>query len=346
MMTDAAPGARDSSPEQGIVRMAFVLCAGFGTRLRPLTTVLPKPLVPILDRPLLEYTFAYLRRWGVREVVINAHHLAETLRRWLARRSDDDLIVECSVEPTILGTAGGLRAVRRHFEDEPVFLMVNGDVLTDVDLSAPLALHQGAGRAATLVVTPRRLPGAGLVGGDGGGRLTRLAGYLPDEENAQTAFAGTFAGIHVLSPRIFSVLGPDTFDINRQAYPALLASGAGVGACCCAGYWSDLGTPPALLEANLDVLSGAGPRLPLRAGETLDAAAGVFVGADARVAAGAALGPGVVLGAGAQVGSGARLARAVVMPGASVPAGATVCDGIVMENGAVLAASAPPGQGR
>ncbi|HET8725843.1 MAG TPA: NDP-sugar synthase [Anaeromyxobacteraceae bacterium] len=328
--------------------VGMVLAAGLGTRLRPLTDLLPKPAVPVAGLPLVRYALARLRAAGARRAVVNVHHLPEAMER-AAAEAARALGMELAVsrEPVIAGTGGALREARRWLEGAEAIAVWNGDVLFDVDLGAAVAAHRQGGALATMLLAPMP-PGASYatVDVDGGLRVRRIAGHGPGGESLRPLH---FTGVHVLSPALLDQVpvAPFACDVNRHVYPPLLAAG-GVHGLIVKGYWNDLGTPGRYLQANLDVLSGAAgltapgaeplaglgvpaPGVRVAAGARVQGA--VLVGPalvldGATVAPGARIGPGAILGAGAVVGPGAVVERAVVWPGTAVAAGERVADAV------------------
>ncbi len=324
----------------GVVGM--VLAAGLGTRLRPLTDLLPKPAVPVAGMPLVQLAFGRLRAAGVRRVVVNVHHLAAEMERvaeGAARAAG--LEISVSVEPVIAGTGGALREARPLLAGAGAVVLWNGDILFDVDLAAVVSAHRESRALATMVLAP--MPeGAryATVDVDPGMSVRRIAGLGPGGEALVPMH---FTGVHVLSPALLDHVPASPFacDVNRHVYPPLLASGR-VRAVLAGGYWNDLGTPERYLRANLDLLSGGAPvwspgadpfeglrpgptRVLVSEGASVDPAARllgpVLVGPGAAVEAGAVVGPEAVLGASSRVGRGAVVERAVVWPGTAVRPG-------------------------
>ncbi len=321
----------------------MLLAAGRGTRLRPLTLELPKPLAPVAGRPLAEFGLRQLARAGARRVVVNLHHLGEPIAAALGERLAGVELVY-SREAELLGTGGGLARARRHL-DGGTALVVNGDVLSGADLGALLAAHRARGAALSLLVRP--LPaGAGFTPlvVDGGGRLLGLGGFRPRGAAAgrATGQAWMFCGLYAMEPALFDFLPPaGPSCVVEQGFKPMLEAGLEVQCVEAEGPWSDLGTPRAYLEANLAVLEGR-LRLPQLdpLGEAVARGAslrpgGVLVEQGAALGDGVRLGPAVVVAAGARVGAGAELSRAVVWPGAEVPAGARL-DGVVVHRGGIL----------
>jgi mannose-1-phosphate guanylyltransferase len=331
--------------------VGMLLCAGLGTRLRPLTERIPKPAVPVCGVPLVRWNLALLAAAGASRAVVNVHHLPDAMAA-AAEEAARALSLELAVsrEPVIAGTGGALREARRHLEGADAIVLVNGDVLFDVDLRAALAAHGRSGALATMLLLP--MPeGAryAAVETDAAGAVRRIAGsFGPGGEGLSPWH---FSGVHVLSPALLDAVpaAPFEADVNRHVYPPLMPSGA-VRGLVVAGYWNDLGTPGRYVRANADVLSGAVPlgrfegASPFRdlreiadrvfVGATTRWEPGVRVTAPALVAEGAVverdaeIGPGAVVGAGCTVRAGARVRRAVVWDGTVVEPG-EVLDGAV-----------------
>jgi mannose-1-phosphate guanylyltransferase len=340
----AGCGTLDLLVYGGAMATAFVLAAGLGTRLRPLTEHRPKPLVPVCGVPLLAYSLASCARYGLREVVVNAHWLHEQVEAWAGER--EGVQVEVSTElPDILGTGGGLKRVADRLGD--TFAVLNADVLHDVDLGALLAAVP-AGGAAMALRPDLDAARYGVVAADEEGvvvELTSVARAAP----AGAVDRGThFSGIHALHRDVLDRV-PDGFAcIVRTAYkelvPARLVRGVRYG-----GLWLDAGDPAAYVDANLEVLGGVAA-LPLdpfaRAAWARTGAGrevgdrGVVAGAEVRGAAwigpGASIGAGAVLqdcviGAGAVVAPRSRLREVVVWDGAEV--GGERARGVVHDGG-------------
>jgi mannose-1-phosphate guanylyltransferase len=301
----------------------MVLCAGLGTRLRPLTDVVPKPAVPVCGLPLVRWSLALLAGAGVRRAVVNVHHLPGEMARSAEEAARAlGLALAVSREPVIAGTGGALREARALLAGADAIFLLNGDVLFDVDLPAALAAHRATGALATMVLLP--MPAGARYASvevDRGGAVRRLAGaFGPGGEGLAPWH---FSGVHVLSPALLDRVpaAPFEVDVNRHVYPPLMASGA-VRGLVAGGYWNDLGTPARYLEASRDVLLG---RVPLAR----------FSGADP-FAATRELAPGVRAAPDARIDPTARVvAPAFVGARALVPAGARVEDAVVWEGTAL-----------
>ena len=233
---------------------AMVLAAGLGLRMRPLTLLRAKPVLPVLNRPLLEWTMIRLARAGVKDVVVNLHHLPETVTAVLGSGRRFGLRIRYSRESTILGTGGGPRAVREVFGDEPL-LLVNGDVLFDLDLRRLLAVHRASGARATLALRPNPVPYAySPVVSDRKGRILSIAGRPAAARGA----VSMFASVHVLDPALLDRLPEGASDSVLDLYIPLLAEGAHLQGVPSRGAWYDFGRPRLYRDAQLRLLPGRG----------------------------------------------------------------------------------------
>lgn len=274
---------------------AMVLAAGLGTRLRPLTLERPKPVVPYGQRPLACVALDALAAVGVREVVMNTHHLGERVPELLAGHVPPGMTVTYLHEPTLLGTGGGLRNAWGALDDGEPVLVMNADIVFRPDLEGALALHRRLDAVATMVLRPD--PEAarfGAVEVDAEGRVRRLLGT--PAEAAGPLRTMMFTGVHVLSPRAFEDL-PAEGCVVRHAYrrwvddPAVTVAGFVDGS-----PWEDLGTHRRYLDACLRLAPDVHPTASIDPAARLE---------------------GCVVGEGAAIGP-VRLRRCVVWPGARV----------------------------
>jgi mannose-1-phosphate guanylyltransferase len=298
--------------------VGFILCAGLGTRLRPLTDVVPKPAVPVAGVPLVRWSLALLAGAGARRAVVNVHHLPDVMARVAAgAAADAGLALAVSREPVIAGTGGALREARSHLSGADAVVVVNGDVLFDLDLGAALAAHRASGALATMVLMEMP-PGAkyATVDVDASGAVRRIAGRGGAGPAAEALRPLHFTGVHVLSPELLARVPAEPFelDVNRHVYPPLLEAGA-VRGHVVEGYWNDLGTPARYLAANLDVLGGRVP--PAR----FPGVRPFAIAPSATVEEGAQVGPGVHAGPGARLAAGCRVREAVVWEGTAIGPG-------------------------
>ena len=235
---------------------AMILAAGEGTRMRPLTDGVPKPMLPVGGRPALEYTVEWLHHYGIREIVINLHHHPETVIRHFGDGSAFGVSIEYSIEERILGTAGGTK--RRASSFAGSFVVVYGDVLTDLDLSALVRYHSTRASNLHLTMSLYRVPdpercGVALV--DAEGRVTRFV-EKPHAGESPSDLAS--AGVFVLDPKILRYVPEGLFyDYGHDLFPALLQGGIPIYGCRCPKTltWSTSG-----LRITISALRQSGPR--------------------------------------------------------------------------------------
>ena len=305
----------------------MVLAAGHGLRMRPLTLLRAKPVLPVLNRPLLDWTMDGLARAGVGDVVVNLHHLKETVTGVLGRGRRFGLRIRYSEEPVLLGTGGGPRAVREAFGQEPL-LIVNGDVLFHDDLRLLAAAHRRSGAQATLALRRNPVPYAySTVVSDRSGRILSIAGRPREASGTVTMFAS----VHVLDPALLDRLPDGPSDSVRDLYVPLLGEGAHLQGVRFRGAWYDFGRPSLYRDAQLRLLPGRGRDRALvdRTARVAGTVRRSVVGARSRVAAGAVV-ERSVLWDGAAIESGARVSRAIVTTGGVVRAGERVEDVVVL----------------
>src|ERR687890_2099122 len=230
---------------------AFILAGGEGTRLRPLTSTVPKPVVPLVDRPFIAFMLDWLHRHGVDDVVMSCGFLASGVRNVLGDGSAYGVRLRYVEEPQPLGTGGAVKFAESLLDER--FLMLNGDVLTDHDVSAQLALHDLRGARATLALTPVEDPSAyGLVRTRGDGEVT---GFVEKPSPNQIDTYNISAGIYVLERSVLELLEPEQpASIERAVFPRMV--GEGLYGYVSAGYWLDNGTPERYLEGTFDILEG------------------------------------------------------------------------------------------
>jgi NDP-sugar pyrophosphorylase family protein len=249
---------------------AMILAAGFGTRLWPLTVGRTKPALPFLNRPLIAYTIEYLKRHGVEDLIINLHHEPDSVREQIGDGSDYGVRIDYSVEePEILGTSGALDRVRDRLDKE-TFLVINGKIITDIDLGAAVAAHRDRQALATLVLLPNdKRERFSEVKITEDGRVSEFAGF-PESGNPQSASLRfgrnpqsplMFTGIHVLDPGIFEYIPRGVFsDSVRDVYPKAMADGKNVAAHVADGAssWRELSTIERYLTISLEFLRREG----------------------------------------------------------------------------------------
>jgi mannose-1-phosphate guanylyltransferase / phosphomannomutase len=322
---------------------AVIMAGGQGTRLRPLTSNQPKPMIGIAGTPCMEHIINLLRRHGFTEIVATVEFLSEEIQGHFGDGSDWGVNISYSVEEEPLGTAGSVK----HTEDRlgERFLIISGDALTDADLSKIVSLHEERGAEATLVLKEVDDPSEfGIVVLDDEGRVTRFL-EKPDPGEAFSNTANT--GIYVLEPSILEeVPAGEEYDFAKDLFPRLLDDGRAIYGYVTDGYWEDIGNIEQYLGAQKAALDGeiAGLEIPGR--KLRD---GVYVGEDVeieddsieppvvlgdgvRVASGARVGPHTVIAAGAEVAEGASVARSTVDERTQVGEGAELDGALVMKD--------------
>ncbi len=327
--------------DAGVAR-AFVLAAGLGVRLRPLSLERPKPAWPFFDVPLAAWVVGMLSAAGARRVVLNRHHLGEMLQQAVEPWIPGGLRLDWSPEPRLLGTGGALVPWREALSGGSFFL-ANADTVQEIDLGAMARAHRARGALVTLSVAEASPGGDAPLEVDDSGRVVRLLdARLPGSRPGRPC---AFTGVHLLEPEILAHLPDPPFCIVADVHRALVARGAPVYAHRLdrGAFWSDLGTPSRYVSAHLEFMARHGAP-GAAAGRQVEegARAGdgrvigpAFLGEGCRLGAGARVGPGVVLGRGSEAAAGARVERAVVWPGART---GSVRDAVVSDSGAVLRA--------
>lgn len=303
---------------QGRRLRALVLAAGLGTRLRPLTDRVPKPLLPVVGVPILGHTLAQLAALGCEAVAVNLHYLGDQIRQRFGG-SFAGLPLTWSEEPGLLGTLGALHPLKEFFAPADLVLLVNGDSLCKWPLKKLLRHHLAGNAKATLLLTARAAPEE-FGGGVGIDRSGRILSFRPgDPEQGEVVRRLVFAGAHVFAPDLLGPLGPGPSDIVRDLYRPLLAEGTRLGSVVTSRRWHDLGTPQRFLEAALDWARASWPERLWRRS---------WVAPDASLGAGAKV-RGAVIESGARVGEGAVVERSVLLPGSRVGRGSHVRETIL-----------------
>jgi mannose-1-phosphate guanylyltransferase len=340
---------------------AVVLVGGEGTRLRPLTYTTPKQLLPVGEVPMLERVVAALAVHGVDEAVLSIGYRPDAFFAAYPDGTVAGVRLSYAVEPEPLDTAGAIRFAAEQAEVQETFLVVNGDVLTDLDVSALLSLHRRQRASATIALTAVEDPSRfGVVVTNGEGRVEA---FVEKPEPGRAPSDEINAGTYVFEPEVVArIPGGRRVSVEREIFPTLAAEGT-LYAWCSDAYWLDTGTPEAYLRANADLLTGARPGPPAPGAREVDEGvwtvgeatiegtvrAPSLLGAGAVVEAGAEVDASVV-GAGGRVGAGARVGQSVLLPGAVIGRDASVRGSIIGHRarvgaGAVLDALSVVGDG-
>jgi NDP-sugar pyrophosphorylase family protein len=309
----------------------MVMAAGLGTRLRPLTDFLPKPMVPIANRPVLHHLLNLLARHEIREVGVNIHVFPELIKGYFADGSALGMSIRWSEERTLLGTAGGTKQLEDFWGRETI-LVTSGDGLHDVDVTALLGHHLRTGGLATLAVKPVDDPSAyGVVILD---RDTRIRGFQekPSRDEARSDLAN--CGVYVIEPELLDRVPPGTFyDFGADMWPALVAAGEPIYAHTTMAYWNDVGGLDELRNSILDAVTGRvrisipgheiAPGVWAEEGCEIHSSATVegpvVLGSNVVIEAGARIRGPAAIGADSRVGRDAAIRSAALLPGSLVP---------------------------
>jgi mannose-1-phosphate guanylyltransferase len=316
---------------------ALILVGGEGTRLRPLTSTMPKPVVPLANRPFISFMIEWLRGHGVEDIVLSCGFLADGIRRVLGEGEALGVRIRYVEEPRPLGTGGALRFAGELLDDR--FLMLNGDVLTDIDLTAQLSQHERTGARATIALMAVEDPSAyGLVALNPDLSVNEFL-EKPSADEVDTSLVN--AGVYILEQSVLDGMAPpgSNISIEREVFPSLV--GGGLSGFVAEGYWLDIGTPDRYLQATFDILernvsTELGARLEEAHHTLADGAhvegrvvAPALVGQGSTIGAGAIVGGRVVLGRDVNVSPGAHIQSSVVLDGASIGAGTHVSSSII-----------------
>lgn len=328
---------------------AVLMAGGEGTRLRPLTSSQPKPMLPIANRPMLEHIITLLKRHGIDEIIVTVAFLANTIRTYFGDGSEFGVSISYATEESPLGTAGSVKNAEAELDE--TFLVISGDVLTDVDLTALVDFHKKNNSMATLALRAVENPlEFGIVITDERHRIERFL----EKPTWGQVFSDTInTGIYVLEPEVLKFIQPGVaMDFSSEVFPALLDAGVAMYGYVTDGYWEDVGTLEAYLSAHADVLDGKVEveisAFPLREqvwigeGAEIDPTAfleaPVIVGQNSWVGPGARVGPYTVLGSNVHLGAGSEVNHCVVHDNCYIGPSANV-------RGSVIGRSCEIGQG-
>jgi len=343
---------------------AVILAGGEGTRLRPLTLSTPKPVVPVVDRPFLRHQLELLSRAGVRDVVFSIAYRPERVESVFGDGRSVGMSIRYAVEDSPLGTGGAVRNALPLLDERTIVL--NGDVLTDVDLAPLVRRHEAEGASATILLTPVPNPSAyGLVETDASGRVQRfLEKPKPHEITTDTINAG----IYILEPDTFDRIPKDTaWSIERSFFPSLVERGETFIGYIYRGYWIDIGTSEKYMQVHRDIMDGryvykglpfsssaalcVSPHARVEDGATLEGPC--FLDDGSVVKAGARIGPYAVVGrqchieenavvehaivwANTRIGQEAVVRRSILGRQAHIGRSATVNEGVVLGDKSVI----------
>ena len=309
---------------------AMILAAGFGTRLKPLTNDLPKPLFPILNQPILEHTLQFLRSQDIRDIAINLHHKPENITNYFGDGKKFGVNLHYSREEKILGTAGGIKKLQNFFNDDS-FYVINSDVLADINLKDVMRFHKEKKSKLTLVVrkvsnTNKYQP---IIRSDQGRIISFLGHSITNSKNSTQVM---FTGIQIIEPDIFSRIPENKFcGTTEDVFPGMIMDGLPVYGYLHQGYWVDIGTRETYIQIQADVLDG---RLILKTPPSMNPgehliAPPVHIGKDCKITQEAQIGPNAVLGNNCYLHQGAVVKNSILWPGVTVNTGCTIENSVI-----------------
>lgn len=304
----------------------MVLAAGVGSRLDPLTSHLPKPLVPVVNRPTMEHILDLLKQHTVTDVISNLHHLPEQIREYFGDGKRFGVNLQYHLETELTGDAGGVRACRAFLEDGP-FVVMMGDLLTDANLTYLFEQHKRSGALATIALKQvADVSQFGVAVTDASGFITGFQ-EKPAAHEALSNLAST--GIYILEPEVFKYIPTSgAYGFGRQLFPLLVQKGAGVLGVEIEDYWSDVGTIPQYRQSNFDALEGR-LKLAISGAKT----SWGYQQDGSRIADNAQIKGTLLLGANSFVGSGVKVSgRVVIGPNCQIADGCELNDTVVWAN--------------
>jgi len=305
---------------------AIIIAGGLGTRLRPLTYNIPKPIVPLANKPFVFHQIELLKRFGITEIILNLHYLSDNIRNIFDDGKRLGVKVYYSVEDKPLGTAGAVKNAEKYFDDGPM-LVFNGDILTDMNLERAIKFHQEKKAKVTIALTTVEDPTIyGLVITDENGRVLEFR----EKPSWEHVTANTInAGVYIVEPSIFKLVPKGKeYSFERQLYPALLEKGEKIYGYKTDAYWMDIGDPEKYLKAHRDILRGdvlaniPGNKISaniwveedVNISDSAKVRGPALLGAHSVIAEDVILDEFVVLGSGVTIGKGSKLKNCVIHP--------------------------------
>ncbi len=326
-----------------MLEQAIILVGGQGTRLRPLSYHMPKSMMPVLNRPFLEHTLAYLRNYGVRDVILALSYLPEAIQGHLGDGANLGIRLSYAVEDSPLGTAGAVKNAAPDLAD--TFAVLNGDIFTDLNLADLVTFHRRRSAKVTIALTYVDNPSAfGVVETESDDRVRRFV-EKPSPDQITSHWIN--AGIYILEPEVLRHVPQNShYMFERGLFPRLLELDEPVYGYPFSGYWLDMGTPDKYLCLNCDLLlaKATSHLTPEMNQEDISCAADAVIHSSAKITGPAIIsskcridqevrikGP-VVMGEGCHIGKGASLENAVLWPGVSVEADAILKQCVICYN--------------
>ncbi len=313
---------------------AMVLAAGFGTRLQPLTLVLPKPMFPVLGRPLLSHTFDILESANITDVAVNVHHLPDFIINYFEKQKLHDLNLHFSREEKILGTAGGIKKMEGFLEGGP-FILINSDIITDIKLDKVIDFHKKNNSKLTLVVrqdiSPEQYDSIEICKD---GRIVHFVGASSINIPGNTTRV-MFTGIQIIEPEIFKRIPEGQFcGTTESIFPQMIKDEVPVYGYLHNGYWKDMGNRENYLQVNSDALD---ERVSLKGVSPNELnnpliIPPVLVDRNCQVAENSQIGPYTVIGPNCNIKSGAIIENSILWEGVTIGAGSNIKGSVIAQN--------------
>ena len=313
---------------------AMVLAAGFGKRLQPLTRTLPKPMFPVLGRPLLSHTFDLLQSAGIDDIAVNIHHLPNSIINYFEKENPPPFNLHFSTEERILGTAGGIKKMQGFLEDGP-FITINSDIITDIDLNKVINFHKNNNSKLTLVVrqdiSPEQYDSIEICKN---GRIVHFIGAssMNIPENTTRVM---FTGIQIMEPDIFERIPEGQFcGTTEDIFPQMIQDDVPIYGYLHEGYWNDMGNRESYLQVNTDALN---KKVTLKKASTYQANSPsvifpALVGPNCRISKDSKIGSHSVIGPNCIIESGTVIENSILWGGVTVGAGTTIRRSVIAQN--------------
>lgn len=321
---------------------AVILVGGLGTRLRPLSINTPKSMMPVVNIPFIEYVLRRLSRHNIKHIVMAISHLAQPIKNYIGDGSRFGVSITYTVEDTALGTAGAVKNAEQYLDDE-AFVALNGDIFTDLDISAMVALHKRRKAKITIALIPVEDPTLyGLVETDDKGRITRFL-EKPSREQITTNMIN--AGTYIMEADVLNSIPAQTmFSFEKEVFPPLLQKGEPIYAFPSSCYWMDIGTPQKYHQLNRDLLNGESNQFNFTANSrissgknsnihrTAEITGPAVIGDNCTIGQKARLNGAVVIGSGSTIGDGAIVEDSVIWQNVAIEKGAIIKRSIIADN--------------
>ena len=313
---------------------AMVLAAGFGNRLQPLTRILPKPMFPVLGRPLLSHTFDLLQSAKISEAAVNIHHLPDSITNYFEKEKPPNLNLHFSHEEIILGTAGGIKKMQGFLEDGP-FILINSDIITDIELNKVIEFHYKNNSKLTLVVrqdmSPEQYDPIEICED---GRIVHFVGASSKNIPENTTRV-MFTGIQVMEPEVFDRIPVGQFcGTTEDIFPQMVQDGIPIYGYLYGGYWKDMGNRESYLQVNADALDS---KIVLKGAPSYESNSPFIlppavVGPNCHIAEDSTIGPHSVIGPNCIIKSGALVENSILWEGVTIGAGSNVKGSVIAQN--------------